>query len=663
MILRYAICIFSLLTACFVHAGSSTRFASIFSDNLVLQQQADICLWGYANPNEKLMLKCSWLNSGIHLVSSENGTWKVSVHTPEGNFMPQSVSLSNSKGETVALSNVLIGEVWLCSGQSNMEMILKSQPEWNLLVEHSEEEIALADFPNIHFVNIQRKESFVPLDDSANYGWKVCTPNDVKWLSAVAYFFGKKLFKELNVPVGLIVSAYGGSPIQSWIPEEVVKSGRLYEAERSKRDAEVLASSRSEVEYVKAMSDWISEAEKTGSSMCYGKTEYLDLPVDLEKSRIGNQFGELSFSKEIEISPNEAGQDLHFNLGMINDFGRIYLNGELVWEELCNSRSYAQVRFDVPAEKVQSVKILIEVRVLNVLWGGGLTGPPENMFYTVGNNAEKKTLIGTWQYKKIFDLADVKSVPCEGKPLFSTLSALYNGMIHPLVNYSVKGCLWYQGEENVGDAKRYPEMFIEMIASWRKAFHHDFPFYYVQIAPYRYGGKQSMKSPELREAQGLIEKAVPNTGMVVTMDLGNPENIHPAKKQEVGSRLANMALAKTYQKNMPYLYPTLVTAQSKGDSVVLTFTNVYNGLIPTGEKHLFELSFDGKEYLPVDVRISGNCIVLHSEKVTDPRYVRYCWRDASIGTIFNSEGLPLSSFRTVVSTLETNQASIKTKNN
>jgi len=662
MTLRYAIGIFSLLTTCLVHAESSIRFASIFSDNLVLQQQTDVQLWGYASPNEKLMLKCSWLESEISFVSSENGTWIASVKTPKGGFKPQSVSLCNSKGKTVMLSNVLIGEVWLCSGQSNMEMILKSQPEWNLMVEHAEEEIALADHPNIRFVNIQRKESFVPLDDSANYGWKVCTPNDVQWLSAVAYFFGKKLFKELNVPVGLIVSAYGGSPIQSWIPKDVANSGSLYETERRKRDAEVLASSKTEAEYVKAMSDWISDAEKTGSSRCYGRTVNLDLPVDLEKSKIGNQFGELSFSKEIEISADEADQDLHFNLGMINDFGRIYLNGEMVWEELRNSRSYTQVKFDVPAKSLPSGKIRMEARVLNVLWGGGLTGPAENMYYTVGKNAEMKALSGTWQYKKIFDLADVKSVPSEGKPLFSTVSALYNGMIHPIVNYRVKGCIWYQGEENVGDAQRYPEMFTEMIASWRKAFKHDFPFYYVQIAPYQYGGKQSMKAAELREAQGYIEKTVPKTGMVVTIDLGNPENIHPAKKQEVGVRLANRALAETYQKDMPYKYPVLETAQSKGDSVLLTLTNVYKGLIESGENHTFELSFDGKDYFPVNVRVSGNRIILFPEKVTDPCYVRYCWGDASNGTIFNSEGLPLSSFRTVVSTQETNLTPINNKN-
>jgi len=628
-------------TGTFTFAKDKARFATIFSDNLVLQQQCKVNLWGYANPNEKLSLNCSWMDSDMQIIANADGKWIVSVTTPPGGLKSESVTLCDGSGVVSTLSNVLIGEVWLCSGQSNMEMILMSQPQWNLIVEHSDEEIAQANNPYIRFVNVQRKESFAPVEEVMSYGWKVCNPNDVKWLSAVGYFYAKELFKTLNVPVGLIVSAYGGSPVQSWIPVNVASAKCLYEKEQTKRNIEIEASKQTEAEYIKSMSEWLADAEKKGSQ---GEAVSLTLPVNIEKAPVGNHMGEVSFSKEIEVS---ASEDLHFNLGTMDDFGQVYFNGEKVWEELRNSKSYSQVQFVIPADKVKAGKNLLEARVLNVLWGGGLTGP--EMFFTVGSKTDKISLKGEWQYKKIFDLSKVNAIPREGKPLYSTLSALYNGMIYPIVNYGIKGCLFYQGEENVGDARRYSEMFTDMILSWRKVFNKDIPFYYVQIAPYGYGGGQFYKAAELREAQALIEKTVPNTGMVSTIDIGNPDNIHPAKKMEVGVRLANIALAKTYKKNVAYKFPVLDKVKCKGNLLEMTFTNVYDSLIDKGNSHEFEISSDGISYTAAKVKITGNKIIIKIDGTSKPRFVRYCWGDASIGTIYNSKGLPLSSFRKEVS--------------
>lgn len=648
--MKWKLAILFVCLAFLAHSEEKARFASVFSDNLVLKQKAAVKLWGFANPNEKLTLNCSWLNSGSQLVADRDGIWIVSVRTPQGSFKTQSVSLTDSNGSTETLSNVLIGEVWLCSGQSNMAMILKSQPEWNLIVENSEEEIARSNQPNIRFINIQPQESFAPLKEAISNGWKMCTPNDVKWLSAVAYFFGKKLFKELNVPIGLIVTAYGGSPIQSWIPENVINAYPLYEKEKIDREAELLASSRSEADYVEAMSNWITDSEKRSIQKLENETRNLILPVNFEKSEVGNQMGEIALSKKIEITGEQVGQDLQVNLGMIDDLGRVYFDGELVWEELRNSKSYRQVQFTVPAGKVRKGTNLFEVRVLNLLWGGGLTGPAENMYLKIGNNPAKISMTGEWQYKKIFDLAVANTLPHEGKPLFSTASSLYNGMIYPLKDYRVSGCLWYQGESNVGDEQRYPDMFTDLITSWRKFFKQNLPFYYVQIAPYKYGGNQDAKAAALREAQAKVEKSVSKTGMVVTMDLGNPTNIHPAKKREVGERLANMALAETYRKNIPSKFPTLKKAKCIGSTVVLTFSNVYKGLESHGSIHQFEISSDGKIYYPADIqKIFANTIFLFSKNAPLPGYIRYCWQDAGESTVFNSEKLPLTSFQSKVS--------------
>ncbi|HOI49309.1 MAG TPA: sialate O-acetylesterase, partial [Prolixibacteraceae bacterium] len=236
--MRWLLALLFVWPAWIAGAQEDARFASIFSDNMVLQQQTEVNLWGFAQPDEQLLLRCSWLDVALPVQAKADGHWAVSVKTEHGSLQPCSVSLTDSKGRTTTLSNVLIGEVWLCSGQSNMEMILMDRPEWNLLVEGSEEEIARADNPHIRFVNIQRRESFTPQTEVLSHNWRISTPNEVKWLSAVAYFFGKKLTAELQLPVGLIVSSYGGSPVQSWIPSEIIDAESRYHSVKKERGAE-----------------------------------------------------------------------------------------------------------------------------------------------------------------------------------------------------------------------------------------------------------------------------------------------------------------------------------------------------------------------------------------------------------------------------------------
>jgi len=660
---------------------SKVRFSTAFSDNMVLQQKSDVKIWGYdggADAGARLYLKCSWLEKSVEVTADNTGKWSATVLTPAGGYNTYKIELFSDGNLVAVLQNILIGEVWLCSGQSNMEMVMMNQPQWNLFVENSESEIAGANYPNIRFLNIQRKESFTQVEEVINNGWKVCNPDNVKWLSAVGYFFAKELHKKLDVPVGLIVSSYGGSPVQSWIPESVVKDNSLYSAENAERLAELKASENSEDQYVKAMSAWLEQSEGVGVKQSSGggfegDGVELVLPVNLEKSHVGNHMGQFSLSREIVA---KGGESLHFNLGTMDDFGQVYFNGEKVWEELRNSKSYSQVVFDIPASKVKAGKNIIEARIVNVLWGGGLTGP--DLFYQVGDgkdgsdnigsdnigsdnigsdnigsgkvgdDAGKISLKGSWIFRKGFNLSNVKPVPREGKPLFSMVSALYNGMLHPLRDFKIKGFLFYQGEANVGDTQRYPVMLTDMINSWRKAFNGDLPFYYVQIAPYKYSDGQYFKAAELRQAQALVEKTVPNTAMVATIDLGDSKNIHPAKKMEVGDRLANIALANTYKAVKDYRFPLPGSVKYDGDKIVLSILNAFNGLETRGECKEFEVSEDGKNYRVARVKVEGSKIILDWDKPFSPKYLRYCWADDCTGKIFNSKGLPLSSFKTEV---------------
>lgn len=626
---------------------SQSRFAAVFTDNMVLQQNAEVKIWGFSKPSEKISLRVSWVRTSLDICSGPDGKWSVALKTPKADATPHFMILSTPGQQSVEINNILFGEVWLCSGQSNMEMVLQNMPEWNLFIENAAEEIAAANFPAIRMLTVGRKESFEGQDDIASYGWKVCTPVNVKWFSAVAYFFGKKLYEKLKVPVGLVVSSYGGSPVQSWIPERVIAASPIYQHEKESREAEIEASRQTEAEYIEAMNSWIAKSESRVSAKPKDKTG-LNLPVNLENSSVGNQLGEVAFTREIFLTDKDKDEDLHISLGRMDDKGRVFFNGEQVWSEVRDSRSYADIRFTVPAGKIREEKNILEARVLNVLWGGGLTGPADSMYYTRGESEERISLTGEWNYRKIFDLLDVSPMPREGKPRFLTSSSLFNGMIYPLLDMTFRGCIWYQGEGNVGDS-RYAEMFSDMIKAWREEFKQQMPFYFVQIAPFSYGDPRGDKSVLLRNQQSDVAKTVPYARMAVTIDLGEPENIHPARKKQVGDRLAQLALNDTYGKNIKCGYPEVKTIIRKGKRVILNMKNVYEGLRLEGEKTEMEVSENGQDYVQAKTKIAGNIIEITSPGNIIPRYIRYCWYNISEGNIFNSEGLPLAPFKMAIS--------------
>lgn len=626
-----------LFVVILVSHGEAKYYASIFSNNMVVQQSSIIKFWGEATANETLTIKCSWLESAFKVKANLEGNWSTDIKTPAADFKSHTISITGNE-HSDTLSNILFGEVWLCSGQSNMEMILMDQPDYNLKVEGSAEEISKADYPNIRFLNVDRKPGFYPNNSITSNGWQIVTPDKVKWLSAIAYFYGKKLYEDLNVPIGLIVNAYGGSPIQAWIGENFTSNRSLYIKAIEERNANIKAAGQTEAEYIQSMRDWISESEKFDNSFLP-----IELPVNMEFSEYGNQLGELQFIRKISLS-DISEQPFTLHLGTMNDLGRVYLNGELVWEELRNSRSYSNIQVEIPANKLRVGENELEIRLLNILWGGGLTGPASEMYYSVGKDGIKKSLAGTWTWRKLFDLAEVKPIPQEGIPLFSNISALYNGIIFPLKNYKIKGCVWYQGESNVSEWEIYPEMFKDMILSWRHTFKYDFPFYYVQIAPYRYGDANGTQAGALRNAQAITENQLPHTGMIVSLDVGDPANIHPAKKRELGERLANMALAKTYSKAINYKFPKVKSVARKNNYISIKLKDLYNGIVIDGEKADFELSDDGTLYYPASFEIKKNTIRLSSPELKKPLYIRYCFRDEAKGTIFNSEKLPLGTF-------------------
>lgn len=443
-------------------------FPSFISDNMVLQRESEVPIWGTSNPNTTINISCSWNEIKYVTTSNTSGKWQLKVKTPIAGG-PYNIKVNNQ-----TINNVLIGEVWICSGQSNMQWALEKS-------ENGKEDAANAYVPNMRLFYVARQLADTPQEDV--YGrWTETTPKSAETFSAVAYYFGKKLYEELGVPIGLIHTSWGGSTAQAWVKESILKSDSDYD--------------------------------------CYYEREV---------------------QKELDAKP------------------------------------------------------------------GILPITPHSP------------------------------------------SKLYNAMIHPLIPYGIRGVIWYQGESNVNycpnDGVRYEKLFPLLIDSWRTEWNQgDFPFYYVQIAPYDY---PVTGSELIRDAQRK-SLYVKKTGMAVTLDIGNPQDIHPTNKKDVGNRLARLALAKDYgQTNLVHSGPLYRSLEINGEKAIVSFSEIGSGLMMKDEQLKgFEVAGENQQFFKANAKIEGDKIIVHSDKVKKPKAVRYAFYNTSEAILFNKEGLPASSFRT-----------------
>ncbi len=467
---------------CFIIAGmfvgivqAGLKLPAVFGDNMVLQQQDRINLWGQCERNEQVTITVSWDSNPYSVRADAEGKWSVKISTPEAGYTVHQVLIVAGE-EEVRINNVQIGEVWLCSGQSNMEMPMKGYK--NQPVAEGLDAIVRSKNKNIRFITVKRNASVSPEEDIVG-NWQEAVPETVRDFSATAYFYGKLLNEILDVPVGLILSAWGGSPIESWMSKEMLSA----------------------------------------------------FPTD----------------------PIPVNND--------------------------------------------SIKV------------------PNR-----------------------------------------TPTVLYNGMIRPIAGYTIKGCIWYQGESNYEKPDRYPLLFSTMVKGWRSLWNQgDFPFYYCQIAPYDYklisppekqGGK--FNSAFLREAQYRSLALIPRSGMAVLSDAGDEFCIHPADKSIPGERLALLALEKTYDiKGIVSESPVFKEMQITGNKAVLSFDNAPMWLTSFGKKlGLFEVAGKDRVFYPAEAVINRSKVEVFSEKVPQPVAVRYGFKDFIAGDLFGTEGLPVSSFRT-----------------
>jgi len=662
------------LTSCFSPNKNNLSLNALFSDHMVLQQNEKVAFWGTSLPNEKITVTGSWGEISTSY-SDEKGNWKLNLTTPKAGG-PFEVSVIN-KDSSRLFEDVMIGEVWLASGQSNMEMDFDYCCN---TTDRSELEIATANFPNIRMLKVERQLSTSPTNNFEG-SWEKAIGKNITKFSAAGYFFAKRLHAELNVPIGIINSSWGGTPAEAWTSNGKLNTLDFLDESMNSYDELVAASSKSErwfsqFQALKSPSDvWylfiedpIAFPEKWNlldfEDSSYITSAFIDkdwqqiqLPGTFDNIFKTNDFdGVILFRKTFELSKIEG--DYHLKLGPISDMDFTYVNGQKVGASLGKMSGKDKV-YKIPKSLLKVGENNIIIRVINQYKEGKVGS------ITLSSSMDNdKLLDGTWNYRvsaEVFKQLDTPTWPYSAFYLYTNQdidfskrppvasftqfseSSLFNGMIHPLIPYTIKGSLWYQGEDNVPKAKQYETLFPAMINDWRERWGSDFPFYFVQIAPFHnYNGL----SPSLRDAQRKTLK-VKKTGMVVTLDIGEVDDIHPSNKHDVGLRLAGLALNNDYGRDIVDSGPLYKNLEITKNKLMIEFSSIGSGLVLSNfEKSEFEIAGKNKIYVSADVKIIGDRIQLSSPDLLKPMYARYAWRDISIATLFNKEGLPASSFST-----------------
>ncbi len=629
-----------LLMTLLMSAGNqlcaTVRLPQFFTHNMVLQRNAPIPVWGWAAANEKIVVQLHGQTKTVK--ANKNGEWKLLLDA-ESAGGPYQLQVKGQNTHT--FNNVLIGEVWLCSGQSNMEWTVAQSST-------AKQTMAKASNPFIRHIKVLRQISALPQNDAATSGWQLCDSSTVGSFTAVGYYFAQRIYDSLKVPVGLIHSSWGGTNVETWISREGFESSEVFKAMIA-RMPKVNLDSLAELK-VRGKKQSIAALQGTpisgSDNALYKESSYEDAqwpelyaPQSWEEQSIGELDGVVWLRKTIVLPPNVANKAAILHLAKIDDDDIAYINGIKVG---ATNQWDAKRAYTVPAGVLKAGNNVIAVRVDDHGGGGGIWGEPEDLKLVIENTVVP--LVGKWKFRvaSILQQVNENALP----------SLCYNAMINPLVPYAMRGVLWYQGESNVGRAFEYRHSFPLLITDWRKKWGQgDFPFYYVQLATFNNAGNSNEGCgwAELREAQTLTLQ-LPQTGMSVTTDIGNPTDIHPTNKLSVGNRLAAIALNNTYGRSMVYTGPAFKSMQTKDNELILSFDHIGGGLL-TPDKYGYLKGFeiagaDGRFYF-AQAFIRNNQVVVSSPQVPHPVAVRFGWMaDASECNLFNKEGFPAVPFRT-----------------
>ena len=623
-------------------AMAQLKLASLFGDDMVLQRDAKISIWGWSNPGDEVSVQAR--DQIGKAKANSRGRWMVTLD-PMGLGEPFEVLVQGS-GEELKLKNVVMGEVWICSGQSNMEWTVSRSA-------NPEQEKLAADYPNIRHIKVLHKTSNLPLESCATTGWQTCSPESVSEFTAVGYYFGRELHQQLNVPVGLINSTWGGTIVEAWTSGESLSTHPDFKDRVAEMQVSPEELKQANEEYQKSVKGYQRAlAKQIAKNDFFSEPEFddsawsdLSVPGSWESQNMGNFDGTAWYRKQVELPDTWVNKELEISLAKIDDRDRTFVNGMLMGQ---NTRWDIRRTYKIPAKGNTRKVMTVAVQVLDTGGEGGIYGNANNLKVT--NGEEEIAIVGDWRFKQAVALSDFPRPPRNpGMTGPNRPTVLFNAMVNPMIPVSFKGAIWYQGESNAGRAHQYRELFPLLIQDWRKKWKREFPFYWVQLANFMRDKDQPGSSAwaELREAQSMTLK-LPKTGEAVIIDIGDARDIHPKNKQDVGRRLAAWALAKDYGRSVPFSGPRFREMKVEGSKVRLYF-DFAKGLKSTDDQPLarFEIAGKDQKFVWAEAKIEGDEVVVMADSVTNPVAVRYAWADNPVGAnLTNESNIPASPFRT-----------------
>ncbi len=617
----------------------------LFTDHVVLQRDAPIPVWGWAEPGQRV--KVALAGQSVETTVDPQGKWLAKLGPyPAGG--PHVLSVTGPKEAEV--KDILVGDVWICSGQSNMEWPVASS-------DHAKREIESAQYPRIRLFTVPKKVALEPME-TVEASWEVCSPETVGQFSAVGYFFGRELHRELGVPIGLIDSSWGGTIAEAWVSAGTLESMADFKDAIAQVREEKADEGKPQVKYEEALAAWWKKNDPGSSDqptwadpkLDAGGWKTMNLPGIWEGKGLNEFDGIVWFRKEVELPEAWDGKELELHLGPVDDRDTTFFNGVEVGHR---DNWLAGRDYKVPAGVAKAGRNVIAVRVLDTGGNGGFAGDAKSMRVVAAGveNAEPISLAGDWSYRDSAPIGRLSSPPEPAGSTPNKVTVLYNGMIAPLRPFPIKGAIWYQGESNAGRAAQYRRLLPTLIRDWRGQFEvGEFPFFIVQLANFMQVKKEPVDSAwaQLREAQFLATKALPNVGIGLAIDIGDAEDIHPTNKQDVGRRLALNALAIAHGKDVEFSGPVYKAKEIRGNTVRLTFDHLGGGLVAKGGDKLegFAIAGEDGKYVWADATIEGDTIVVSSPDVEKPANVRYAWADNPVCNLYNQAGLPAVPFRT-----------------
>lgn len=631
------------LLFCTLHLSANIQLPKLISDGMVLQRHTELNIWGWASKGD--IITVDFLGQRYQSKTDLTGRWSVLINALEAGG-PYQLSISSAEEEFL-IKDVLVGDVWLCSGQSNMELPMQRvSPLYQDI-------IAKANHPNIRYFEVPKTFEFKEAKNHLSGGeWLIITPQTIQRISAVAYFFAAELELSQEVPIGLINASLGGSPAEAWISPEALKAFPEPYAEALRFRDDQLIDSIQQADQ-KRSTAWYTTASDTDLGNKNPATKWsmpqisledwnpIQLPGDWSSTPIAGQSGVIWARRTFEVPASWDDQAAHLELGRIVDADSVFINGTYVGH---TTYQYPPRWYDVPEGVLHSGENTIVVRLVSN------TGNAEfvtDKSYQITCGEQTIDLFGLWHYRQGVAMPPLTSQTfIRWKP-----TGLFNAMIAPLLPYRIKGALWYQGESNVWNTHEYQALMNTLIADWRQRWNQgDFPFLLVQLANFQRESEQPTESQwaKLRDVQRRL-LTIPNTALAVTIDLGEWNDIHPLNKKDVGHRLALAARQLVYNERIVASGPLYDGYKVEGDRIRLYFKSVGSGLIAEkgGPLKHFAIAGEDGQYVWAEARIEGASVVVWNAAIQAPKSVRYGWSDNPLqANLYNKDGLPASPFTT-----------------